>query len=94
MSLEDDFCDIIKKSRHGQSLSLASVAQQSRLSRDDLEALEKGSRLPNSDEVGSPSRRSYSYDWSSRYVLRSQRSTAGHSHLFGASVRRSYSEHT
>ncbi|WP_454063606.1 MBL fold metallo-hydrolase [Candidatus Nitrospira salsa] len=51
MSLEDDFCDIIKKSRHGQSLSLATVAQESHLPQNDLEALEKGSRLPSSDEV-------------------------------------------
>jgi len=51
MSLEDDFCDIIKKSRHGQSLSLTTVAQESHLSQHDLETLEKGARLPNSDEV-------------------------------------------
>ena len=51
MGLEDDFCDIIKKARHGQSLSLASVAQQSQLSPSNLEELEKGSRLPNQDEV-------------------------------------------
>ena len=53
MGLEDDFCDIIKKSRHGQRLSLATVAQQSHLSQSDLEGLEKGSRLPNKDEVAS-----------------------------------------
>ncbi|GJL56157.1 MAG: hypothetical protein NPIRA02_32890 [Nitrospirales bacterium] len=51
MCLEDDFCDIIKKSRHGQDLSLAVVAQHSHLSRNDLEALEKGVRLPNTDEI-------------------------------------------
>ena len=51
MGLEDDFCDIIKKSRHGQSLSLATIAEQSHLSQNDLEQLEKGSRLPNSNEV-------------------------------------------
>ncbi|MGB0910439.1 MAG: MBL fold metallo-hydrolase [Nitrospirales bacterium] len=50
MNLEDDFCDIIKKSRHGQSLSLATVAKQSQLSQNDLEQLEKG-RLPSSNEV-------------------------------------------
>ncbi|WP_447970067.1 MBL fold metallo-hydrolase [Nitrospira sp. M1] len=51
MSLEDDFCDIIKKSRHGQDLSLSAVTQRSYLSQHDLEALEQGSRLPTSDEV-------------------------------------------
>ena len=53
MSLEDDFCDIIKKARHGQSLSLVTVAQQSQLSEGDLDELEKGSRLPKPDEVNS-----------------------------------------
>ena len=53
MGLEDDFCDIIKKSRHGQSLSLAAVAEKSHLSQSDVEAIERGVRLPNSNEVDS-----------------------------------------
>ncbi len=53
MSLEDDFCDIIKKSRHGQTLSVAEVARQSHLAQNDLEDLEHGVRLPNNTEVAS-----------------------------------------
>ena len=53
MSLEDDFCDIIKKSRHGQTLSVAEVARQSHLAPNDLEDLEHGVRLPNKEEVAS-----------------------------------------
>ncbi len=53
MGLEDDFCDIIKKSRHGQSLSLAAVAEKSHLSQSDVEAFERGVRVPNSNEVDS-----------------------------------------
>ena len=51
MSLEDDFCDIIKKSRHGQSLSLSSVARLSNMSQSALETLEKAGRLPSREEV-------------------------------------------
>ncbi len=53
MKLEDDFCDIIKKSRHGQRLSPTAVSEKSHLSEGDLEALEKGLRLPSKDEVTS-----------------------------------------
>ena len=51
MGLEDDFCDIIKKARLGQSQSLAAVAQQSEISETDLQVLEKGTRGPNQMEV-------------------------------------------
>ncbi len=51
MSLEDDFCDIIKKARLGQSQSLAAVAQLSEISEKDLQFLEKGSRAPSQTEV-------------------------------------------
>ena len=51
MGLEDDFCDIIKKARLGQSHSVPEVAQQSQISEQDLHTLEKGSRLPSKTEV-------------------------------------------
>jgi glyoxylase-like metal-dependent hydrolase (beta-lactamase superfamily II) len=51
MSLEDDFCDIIKKARLGQSQSVAAVAQRSEISEPDLQLLEKGTRAPNPTEV-------------------------------------------
>ncbi len=51
MSLEDDFCDIIKKARLGQSQSVAAVAQRSEISEPDLQLLEKGTRAPNQIEV-------------------------------------------
>ena len=51
MSLEDDFCDIIKKARLGQSQSLAGVAQQSEITQQDIQILEKGTRAPTQTEV-------------------------------------------
>ncbi|MCA9472799.1 MAG: MBL fold metallo-hydrolase [Nitrospirales bacterium] len=51
MTLEDDFCDIIKKSRHGQHLSPSFVASQCHISRSDLDHLEKATRLPTQEEV-------------------------------------------
>lgn len=51
MSLEDDFCDIIKKARLGQSLSVAAVAHQSGIAEESLHLLEKGTRAPNDSEV-------------------------------------------
>ena len=51
MSLEDDFCDIIKKARLGQSHSLAAVARQSEMSEQMLQDLEKGTRAPSQTEV-------------------------------------------
>ncbi len=51
MGLEDDFCDIIKKSRFGQGLGLGSVADSSHISTIELEHLEKGHRLPTKAEI-------------------------------------------
>ena len=51
MSLEDDFCDIIKKARLGQSHSLGAVAQLAKVSEQDLQSLEKGHRPPTQSEV-------------------------------------------
>ena len=51
MSLEDDFCDIIKKARLGQSQSVAAVAQRSEITEQDIQILEKGTRAPNQTEV-------------------------------------------
>ena len=51
MGLEDDFCDIIKKSRFGQGLGLGTVADSSNISPSDLEQLEKGHRLPTKPEI-------------------------------------------
>jgi len=51
MSLEDDFCDIIKKARLGQSQSVEAVANRSEISEQDLQTLEKGTRAPNQTEV-------------------------------------------
>ncbi|RMH33571.1 MAG: MBL fold metallo-hydrolase [Nitrospirae bacterium] len=51
MLLEDEFCDIIKKARFGQGLSLELVAQQAGLSAHDLQSLERGQRLPTSEDV-------------------------------------------
>ncbi|UCE64209.1 MAG: hypothetical protein JSU59_03450, partial [Nitrospirota bacterium] len=51
MGLEDDFCDIIKKARLGRSQSVAAVAQQSEIPEQDIQILEKGTRVPNQIEV-------------------------------------------
>ncbi len=51
MGLEDDFCDIIKKSRFGQARTIASVSEHSQLSPADIEDLEKGRRLPTKSEI-------------------------------------------
>ena len=51
MGLEDDFCDIIKKARLGQRQSLAAVAQQSEITEQDIQILEKGTRPPNQTEA-------------------------------------------
>jgi glyoxylase-like metal-dependent hydrolase (beta-lactamase superfamily II) len=51
MSLEDNFCDIIKKARLGQSQSVSAVAQQSEITEQDIQILEKGIRAPNQTEV-------------------------------------------
>ncbi len=49
--LEDDFCDIIKKARIGQSLSLAHICASSGLGATVVQALEAGRRVPAREEV-------------------------------------------
>lgn len=51
MPLEDEFCDIVKKARMGQGYSMPEVAQKAGLSNKELEALEKGVRVPSAIEV-------------------------------------------
>ncbi len=51
MSLEDEFCDILKKSRFGQGHSLKALAEIIQLNPSDLEKLEKGQRLPTKTEI-------------------------------------------
>lgn len=56
MTLEDEFCDIVKKARFGQKLSLEKIAEEGELSVNDLEQLEKGVRPPSVREVEAISR--------------------------------------
>jgi hydroxyacylglutathione hydrolase len=51
MPLEDEFCDIVKKARVGQGLSLGDLAQKTGLPAGDLTVLERGGRKPTSAEV-------------------------------------------
>lgn len=51
MALEDDFCDIIKKARLGQGLSLGDVAFRSGVPAGELSVLERGGRKPTEAEV-------------------------------------------
>jgi len=51
MPLEDDFCDIVKKARTGQGLSVADVARMTGLPAGDLTVLERGGRSPTKAEV-------------------------------------------
>src|SRR5512141_1912524 len=51
MPLEDDFCDIIKKARTGQGLSVTDVARMTRLPSDNITALERGVCPPDRTEV-------------------------------------------
>jgi glyoxylase-like metal-dependent hydrolase (beta-lactamase superfamily II) len=51
MSLEDDFCDIIKKARIGQGLSVADVARETGLPGADFTALERGGEPRHRDDV-------------------------------------------
>lgn len=44
MPLEDDLCDIIKKSRTGQALSLKEIAQRTELPEAEIAAIERGDR--------------------------------------------------
>jgi len=51
MSLEDEFCDILKKARYGQELSLKALAELTHIEPLDLESLEKGQRVPTKAEI-------------------------------------------
>jgi glyoxylase-like metal-dependent hydrolase (beta-lactamase superfamily II) len=51
MPLEDDFCDIIKKARIGQGLSVGDVAQLAGLPGGDITAFERGVCPPDRTEV-------------------------------------------
>ncbi len=51
MSLEDDFCDIIKKARMGQAWSVADVVRMTGLPGGELTVLERGARPPDRTEV-------------------------------------------
>jgi glyoxylase-like metal-dependent hydrolase (beta-lactamase superfamily II) len=51
MSLEDDFCDIIKKARIGRGLSVGDVARTAGLPSDNIAALERGVCPPDRTEV-------------------------------------------
>jgi glyoxylase-like metal-dependent hydrolase (beta-lactamase superfamily II) len=51
MPLEDDFCDIIKKARMGQGLSVGDVARMAGLPGGDITAFERGVCLPDRSEV-------------------------------------------
>jgi len=51
MSLEDEFCDILKKARFGQEQSLTALAELTHIALSDLESLEKGHRLPTKAEI-------------------------------------------
>jgi hydroxyacylglutathione hydrolase len=51
MALEDDFCDIIKKARTGQGLSVGDVALAARLSSGNITELERGVCQPDRMEV-------------------------------------------
>lgn len=53
MVLEDDFCDIAKKARMGQALSVADLAQRTGITAEEIAALERGSRLPTQAEAHS-----------------------------------------
>jgi glyoxylase-like metal-dependent hydrolase (beta-lactamase superfamily II) len=51
MPLEDDFCDIIKKARIGQGLSVGDLAQMAGLPNGNVTALERGACQPDRTEV-------------------------------------------
>jgi glyoxylase-like metal-dependent hydrolase (beta-lactamase superfamily II) len=51
MPLEDDFCDIIKKARTGQGLSVGDVALMARVPGENITALERGACQPDRTEV-------------------------------------------
>jgi glyoxylase-like metal-dependent hydrolase (beta-lactamase superfamily II) len=51
MPLEDDFCDILKKARMGQGLSVGDVARMTGLPNRDITALERGDQPRDRAEV-------------------------------------------
>ncbi len=51
MPLEDDFCDIVKKARTGQGLSVGDVARMTGLPGGDITALERGDKPRDRAEV-------------------------------------------
>ncbi|MDH4303921.1 MAG: MBL fold metallo-hydrolase [Nitrospira sp.] len=51
MPLEDDFCDIVKKARNGQGLSVGDVARMTGLPGGDITALERGDQPKDRAEV-------------------------------------------
>lgn len=51
MPLEDDFCDILKKARTGQGLSVGEVARMTGLPGGDITALERGDQPRDRAEV-------------------------------------------
>lgn len=53
MTLEDEFCDIIKKARFGQAKGLTEIVELSKIAQSDLEELEKGHRSPTKAELHS-----------------------------------------
>ena len=51
MSLEDEFCDIMKKARFGQGLGIDALAELAKIEQTEVEHLEKGHRLPTKGEI-------------------------------------------
>ena len=51
MTLEDEFCDVVKKARMGRGQSVAQAAEAAHLQKDEWERLEHGARCPSEREV-------------------------------------------
>ncbi len=51
MTLEDEFCDVVKKARMGRGQSIAQAAAAARLQQDEWERLERGARFPSEHEA-------------------------------------------
>ena len=51
VTLEDEFCDIVKKARRGSGQSIGQVAETAHVRKDEWESLEQGSRAPSEHEV-------------------------------------------
>ena len=51
VTLEDEFCDIVKKARKGSGQSIGQVAETADLRKDEWERLEQGARAPSEHEV-------------------------------------------